>query len=154
MTDDLQWYENEGSLVDAAMRLARRVSRALGAQRGRRPSSEAERAAILREAFEQAAGAELPGPVPAAPKTKEASEQADLVLRAGWRQNDAGRLEIEWCLAPRVPDAEALLNKYVTLRMRRRVQPRRIRSRKPDNGRYEPASRASRADDWSAPRGK
>lgn len=158
MTDDFQSYENEIQLVHAAMRLARRVSRALGAQRGR-PSGEAEREAILREAFEDAAGAELPGPIPAAPKTKEANEQPDLVLRAGWRQNHAGRFEIGWWMVPGVPDAEALLNNYFALRMGRRVQPRRIRLRNPGNGTYEPTSRGSgeaqesRADDSSAARG-
>jgi hypothetical protein len=126
VTDDFQSHENEVQLVHAAMRLARSVSRALGAQRGR-PSGEAEREAVLREAFEHAAGAELPGPVPAAPETKEANEQLDLVLRAGWRQNDARRFEIGWCTVPAVPDAEALLNNYFALRMGRRVQPRGLR---------------------------
>jgi hypothetical protein len=133
VTDDFQSYENEVQLVHTAMRLARRVSRALGAQRGR-PSSEAERQAILREAFDHAASAELPGPIPTAPTT------TDLVLRAGWRQNEAGRLEIGWCTVPAVPDAEASLDKHLDLRMGRRVQPRLIRSR-------------SRADDSSATRG-
>jgi hypothetical protein len=95
VTDDFQSDENEVRLVHAAMRLARRVSRVLGAQRGR-PTGEAEREATLREAFEYAAGAELPGPIPAAPKTKESN----------------------------LPDAETLLNNYFALRMGRRVQPR------------------------------
>jgi hypothetical protein len=124
VTDEFQSYENELQLVHAAMRLARRVSRALGAQRGRRSSGEAEREAILREAFEHAASAELPRPTPAAPKTKEANEQPDLALRAGWRQNDAGRCEITWRMVPRVPNAEALLNNYFAQRAGRRSQPR------------------------------
>jgi hypothetical protein len=95
VTDDFQSHESEVQLVHTAMRLARRVSRVLGAQRGR-PSGEAEREAILREAFEHASGAELPGPIPAAPKTKAAN----------------------------LPDAETLLNNYFALRMGRRVQPR------------------------------
>jgi hypothetical protein len=125
--------------------LARHVSRALGAQR-RRTSSEAERQAILREAFDQAAAAELPAPTVSAPQTKEANEQPNLVLRAGWRQNHAGRLEMGWCMAPGVPNAEALLNNYLDLRMGRRVQPRLIRLR-------APRRMTVRADDSSAPRG-
>jgi hypothetical protein len=58
MTDDFRSTERESdaTIVSAAMRLAQQISKALGAGRGRRSSDDLERAAILREVFEYAAG--------------------------------------------------------------------------------------------------
>lgn len=57
MTDDFRpaGDERDVAVIDGAMRLARQISRALGARGGRPPSDDAERAAILREAFDYAA---------------------------------------------------------------------------------------------------
>ena len=57
MTDDFRSSERDNAIVVAASRLARQISKALGARRGHRPPDVAERAAILREAFQYAAGA-------------------------------------------------------------------------------------------------
>ena len=59
MTDDFRASERASDLtiVDAAMRFAQQISKALRATRGRLPDDEAERAAILLEAFECTIGA-------------------------------------------------------------------------------------------------
>jgi hypothetical protein len=59
VTDDFRASERASDLtiVDAAMRFAQQISKALRATRGRLPDDEAERAAILREAFECTIGA-------------------------------------------------------------------------------------------------
>jgi len=59
MTDDFRSSEREGDLtiVGAASRLAQQISKALRTRRGRQPFDEAERAAILREAFQCTVGA-------------------------------------------------------------------------------------------------
>ena len=59
MTDDFGSAERESDLtiVGAAIQLAQQISKALRATRGRLPDDEAERAAILREAFECTIGA-------------------------------------------------------------------------------------------------
>jgi hypothetical protein len=58
MTDEIGSGDRERDLtiVGAAIRLARQISNALGAGRGRRSADERERAAILRDAFQCAAG--------------------------------------------------------------------------------------------------
>jgi hypothetical protein len=62
VTDDFRSFERESDLtiVGAAIRLAQQISKALKDGRGYRPLDEAERAAILREAFQCTVGAVLP----------------------------------------------------------------------------------------------
>jgi hypothetical protein len=62
MTDDFQSAEGKGNvaLVNAATRLARQISKTLGAGNARGVFDEAERAAILREAFGGAVDAAQP----------------------------------------------------------------------------------------------
>jgi hypothetical protein len=57
MTDDFRWSEGKSdvAIVDAAISLARQISKAFSARHGRPPSYEAERLAILLEAFQYAA---------------------------------------------------------------------------------------------------
>jgi hypothetical protein len=59
MTDDFGLAERESDLtiVGAAIQLAQQISKALRTTRGRPASDEAERTAILREAFECSVGA-------------------------------------------------------------------------------------------------
>jgi alpha-D-ribose 1-methylphosphonate 5-triphosphate synthase subunit PhnG len=59
MTDEFRSADRDGeaTIVRAAIRLAQQISKTLGAGRGRRSYDEMERAAILREAFQCAAGA-------------------------------------------------------------------------------------------------
>lgn len=57
MIDDFRPSEGESdiAIVDGAIRFARQISKALSERRGQPPSDEAERVAILREAFQYAA---------------------------------------------------------------------------------------------------
>jgi hypothetical protein len=59
MSDDFGLAERESDLtiVGAAIQLAQQISKALRTTRGRLASDEAERTAILREAFECSVGA-------------------------------------------------------------------------------------------------